>query len=354
MLNIDGVVHGNNRCSLAGVDLNRQWKRPRKGQHPPIYHATRLITGLGARLALYVDLHGHSRRNNMFMFGCDGGLGSAHWVETRLLPRMLANSLRFFSYDDCDFAARKNKAGTARVALWKVLGIPHVYTLEASFGGTTTAGLAAMTHFASADYKAMGAGLCDTLLDLFDPDQTVANAARAQLRAMHPVPAAATPSSSTAEPTEATPVQNGKGRGRARSRRRRGNARLNRGPHASLGRSQSVPSVGLGRSARGGRSVRGGSGGREAAVVEAAPAIDPRIRRRRLRRRQRSADALGPSPSPPKTTGASGTRLARLGRPPMVAGGAGLGRLTVRLSPPALSGTSSVASKSAAAGRGQE
>jgi len=26
MLNIDGVVFGNNRCSLAGVDLNRQWK----------------------------------------------------------------------------------------------------------------------------------------------------------------------------------------------------------------------------------------------------------------------------------------------------------------------------------------
>lgn len=28
MLNIDGVVHGNNRCSLAGVDLNRRWKNP--------------------------------------------------------------------------------------------------------------------------------------------------------------------------------------------------------------------------------------------------------------------------------------------------------------------------------------
>jgi hypothetical protein len=30
MLNPDGVIHGNYRCSLAGVDLNRQWVNPSK------------------------------------------------------------------------------------------------------------------------------------------------------------------------------------------------------------------------------------------------------------------------------------------------------------------------------------
>lgn len=30
MLNVDGVIHGNNRCSLSGVDLNRTWKEPNK------------------------------------------------------------------------------------------------------------------------------------------------------------------------------------------------------------------------------------------------------------------------------------------------------------------------------------
>ena len=30
MLNPDGVIHGNYRCSLAGCDLNRQWKKPSK------------------------------------------------------------------------------------------------------------------------------------------------------------------------------------------------------------------------------------------------------------------------------------------------------------------------------------
>lgn len=26
MINIDGVIYGNYRCSLSGVDLNRTWK----------------------------------------------------------------------------------------------------------------------------------------------------------------------------------------------------------------------------------------------------------------------------------------------------------------------------------------
>ncbi len=28
MMNPDGVIHGNYRCSLAGLDLNRQWEHP--------------------------------------------------------------------------------------------------------------------------------------------------------------------------------------------------------------------------------------------------------------------------------------------------------------------------------------
>jgi cytosolic carboxypeptidase protein 2/3 len=28
MINVDGVIYGNYRTSLAGIDLNRTWKRP--------------------------------------------------------------------------------------------------------------------------------------------------------------------------------------------------------------------------------------------------------------------------------------------------------------------------------------
>jgi murein tripeptide amidase MpaA len=43
MLNPDGVVHGNYRCSLVGCDLNRRWKRPDKTLVPEIYHTKRMM-----------------------------------------------------------------------------------------------------------------------------------------------------------------------------------------------------------------------------------------------------------------------------------------------------------------------
>lgn len=46
MLNPDGVINGNYRCSLAGCDLNRRWKVPNKNLHPTIYYTKKLIRDL--------------------------------------------------------------------------------------------------------------------------------------------------------------------------------------------------------------------------------------------------------------------------------------------------------------------
>jgi murein tripeptide amidase MpaA len=64
MLNPDGVINGNYRCSLAGCDLNRRWKVPHKQLHPTIYHTKKLILDIHKErgLLLYCDLHGHSRK----------------------------------------------------------------------------------------------------------------------------------------------------------------------------------------------------------------------------------------------------------------------------------------------------
>ena len=43
MLNPDGVIYGNYRCSLVGQDLNRQWIDPRKCKYPEIY-ATKMVS----------------------------------------------------------------------------------------------------------------------------------------------------------------------------------------------------------------------------------------------------------------------------------------------------------------------
>ena len=67
MLNPDGVSAGNYRTSLAGVDLNRQWKKPSRTLHPTIYYAKALIRSEKAQrdVVMYFDLHGHSRKMNV-------------------------------------------------------------------------------------------------------------------------------------------------------------------------------------------------------------------------------------------------------------------------------------------------
>ena len=46
MLNPDGVINGNYRCSLAGCDLNRRWKSPSEVLHPTIFATKKLVKEL--------------------------------------------------------------------------------------------------------------------------------------------------------------------------------------------------------------------------------------------------------------------------------------------------------------------
>jgi len=71
ILNPDGVINGNYRCSLSGQDLNRRWKNPNKVLHPVISNVKKLMRTFAKEreCVLYCDLHGHSRRKNIFMYG---------------------------------------------------------------------------------------------------------------------------------------------------------------------------------------------------------------------------------------------------------------------------------------------
>lgn len=64
MMNPDGVIHGNYRTGLAGVDLNRRWKKPQKTLYPTVQAAKGLIKNFAStrQLEVICDLHGHSRK----------------------------------------------------------------------------------------------------------------------------------------------------------------------------------------------------------------------------------------------------------------------------------------------------
>jgi len=98
MLNPDGVVLGNYRCSMAGLDLNRQWHKPSRRLTPTIYAWKKLLKDLGERLVFFCDCHGHSRKMNAFMYGCH----HPHHEE-RAVPFLMNSLSDKFSYGSCSF-----------------------------------------------------------------------------------------------------------------------------------------------------------------------------------------------------------------------------------------------------------
>ena len=102
MLNPDGVIVGNTRCSLAARDLNRQYRVVSRECYPSVWHVKMLIRKYVVCLplsilillhyklflifyhcliyirlmeerpvAFYCDFHSHSRKHNVFIYGCE-------------------------------------------------------------------------------------------------------------------------------------------------------------------------------------------------------------------------------------------------------------------------------------------
>lgn len=69
MLNVDGVVHGNTRAELTGVDPNRIWKKTIKRLSPGVGIIKKLIQETKQNVKLFLDLHSHSKKVGCFFYG---------------------------------------------------------------------------------------------------------------------------------------------------------------------------------------------------------------------------------------------------------------------------------------------
>lgn len=171
MLNPDGVIVGNNRCSLSAKDLNRQYRTVMRDSYPSIWYTKLMVRRLleECGVALYCDFHAHSRKHNIFVYGCENRRGSERKLHEQVFPLMLhKNSADKFSFESCKFRVTKAKEGTGRIVMW-MMGIANSYTMEASFAGSTMGGRIE-SHFTTQDFEQMGKSFCQTLLDYYDED----------------------------------------------------------------------------------------------------------------------------------------------------------------------------------------
>ncbi len=167
MLNPDGVINGNYRCALAGCDLNRRWKVPGSSIHPTIYNAKKMILEQEKErgVTFFCDLHGHSRKRDVFMYGCNY---PDFPEKTRIFPLILSKLCPFFSFDRSRFGVQKSKERTSRITLWRELGIPNIFTMEASFFGCDTATKDDLNHFTIPQLMQIGRDLCRSLIYYHD------------------------------------------------------------------------------------------------------------------------------------------------------------------------------------------
>eukprot|EP00929_Paragymnodinium_shiwhaense_P091527 TRINITY_DN51448_c0_g2_i1.p1 TRINITY_DN51448_c0_g2~~TRINITY_DN51448_c0_g2_i1.p1 ORF type:complete len:1370 (-),score=301.74 TRINITY_DN51448_c0_g2_i1:180-4289(-) len=147
MVNVDGVVHGNSRCTLVGTDPNRVWHDPNPIIHPVIYALKAFLRSLaqGADvlggpckgLELFLDFHGHSAKFGCFFYGSNAASGH---ISNALLPKLCAVCNRDISFEQCHWRCSRSHKKTARYVVNKQLGVKYAYTIECSLAGAVPQG----------------------------------------------------------------------------------------------------------------------------------------------------------------------------------------------------------------------
>ena len=105
-------------------------------------------------------------RRNIFCYGNNESNNESAYFR---FPYILSKICDFFSFEDCNFGVQKSKQSTARIALWRIVNTPAVYTIEASFYGASIGSLGCR-HFGINDYQLMGSRICEAFIQYFNID----------------------------------------------------------------------------------------------------------------------------------------------------------------------------------------
>jgi cytosolic carboxypeptidase protein 2/3 len=155
MLNPDGVINGSYRCSLSGYDLNRVWHCDNKISSPEIYYTKKAIVE-SENCILFIDLHAHSKKKGVFMYGCQN---INNPFISRQIPYLFWKEIPHFNYYQCNFGMKSGREGTSRLNVHRTLNLIYSYTMEYSFCGPVKE----KYHFNAKHYREFGKGVCQTL-----------------------------------------------------------------------------------------------------------------------------------------------------------------------------------------------
>ncbi|KAF4707608.1 hypothetical protein FOZ62_002907 [Perkinsus olseni] len=175
MVNVDGVVHGNSRTTLAGVDPNRTWADPNPVIHPEVFKLKEYLKAAGQRVLvearpheaslslihttdgtlhmgihghhisaseaateaprrdstnvhLFLDLHGHSQKMDAFFYGC-----GAPSIACAVYPKLASRATDDICFESSRWKFSRAQLKTARSVAYRQFGVINSYTVECSF-----------------------------------------------------------------------------------------------------------------------------------------------------------------------------------------------------------------------------
>ena len=162
MINVDGVICGNSRTSLAGCDLNRRWKNPTIILHPEIYSLKNFIMDFceKTKVQYIIDFHGHFGTFNSFFYANNN---ENDIKFCRLFPFICSKLSKVINFKKTDFKMPKYKSGTGRINLFQELNIENIVTLETSYFGCIE-GFYKNQYFNTEILKEIGKDVCNGIL----------------------------------------------------------------------------------------------------------------------------------------------------------------------------------------------
>ena len=152
MLNPDGVIRGNFRMNSVGKDLNRMWIEENEENSPSVFYCHKMIqkTLNSRNIHFFCDFHGHSSKNNFFLYSCKARSEFIKVGQNSLIPNPHKKKLSFIELIFQEIFSKENiyfdkyscinkilpsKIKTARAVLKNRYNIDFSYCLETSLGG---------------------------------------------------------------------------------------------------------------------------------------------------------------------------------------------------------------------------
>ena len=165
MINVDGVINGNTRTSIAGCDLNRRWIKPNEFLHPEIYFCKDLIYNFANKINIecIIDFHGHFGAFNSFFYG---NFDKDNFSFCKFFPFICGKINDIISFEKSKFLMPKFKKGTGRIHLFEELNIENIFTLETSYFGCVN-GIYNNQYLTVEKLKNIGRDICVGFLYLF-------------------------------------------------------------------------------------------------------------------------------------------------------------------------------------------